>query len=98
LLQGLDSRGGQPEGEYAHATLTARLTVLRDVARELGATPNQVVLAWLLSGRPAIIPIPGASSVTQLDEVLAATELRLDEATMARLNDAGRMQPDPAQA
>ena len=98
LLKGLYSRGGQPEGEYAHATNTARLTVLRDVARELGATPNQVVLAWLLSGRPAIIPIPGASSLDQLDELLAATELRLDEATMARLNDAGRMQPDPAQA
>jgi aryl-alcohol dehydrogenase-like predicted oxidoreductase len=98
LLKGLYTRGGQPGGEYAHALNTARLAVLGEVARELGATPNQVVLAWLLSGRPAIIPIPGASSVSQLDELLAATELRLDEATMARLNEAGRMQPFPAPA
>jgi aryl-alcohol dehydrogenase-like predicted oxidoreductase len=90
LLKGLYARGGRPEGEYAHATNAARLAVLGEVAREVGATPNQVVLAWLLNGRPAIIPIPGASSVSQLDEMLAATELRLDEATMARLNDAGR--------
>jgi aryl-alcohol dehydrogenase-like predicted oxidoreductase len=89
------ARGIARGGEYAHATNAARLAVLDDVARELGATPNQVVLAWLLCGRPAIIPIPGASSVSQLDELLAATELRLDEATMTRLNNAGRSTPAP---
>jgi aryl-alcohol dehydrogenase-like predicted oxidoreductase len=49
------------------------------VLRELGATSNQVVLAWMLASRPGIIPIAGASSVEQPDELLAATDLELDE-------------------
>ena len=47
------------------------------VAREAGATANQVVLAWLLGGSPAITPIVGVSSVAQLDEVMAARDVRL---------------------
>jgi aryl-alcohol dehydrogenase-like predicted oxidoreductase len=39
-------------------------------------------LAWLLHRQPAIIPVPGASSVAQLDEILAATELKLNAATL----------------
>jgi aryl-alcohol dehydrogenase-like predicted oxidoreductase len=90
LLKGTYARGGQPSEEYVHAGNAARLSVLHDVARELGATPNQVVLAWLLNSRPVVIPIPGASSVEQLDEMLSATELSLDESTMTRLDEAGR--------
>lgn len=90
LLKGSYGRGGPLGPEYAHAANRTRLAVLREVARELGATPNQVVLAWLLAARPTIVPIPGASSVDQLDEMLGATELVLDEATMARLDEAGR--------
>lgn len=65
--------------------------MLGKVAGELGATPGQVVLAWLLAkSRPAIIPVPGAGSVAQLDEILAATELTLDAETISRLDQAGR--------
>jgi len=71
---------------------TRRLAVLNEVARDVGATPNQMVLAWLLASRPPIIPIPGASSVAQLDELLGATELTLDEATMTRLDEAGQVE------
>jgi len=90
LAQGLYVRGGQPRPEYAHAANAERLRVLAAVADELGATKNQVVLAWLLASRPAILPIPGASSVAQLDEILGALDLELDEATMTRLDEAGR--------
>jgi aryl-alcohol dehydrogenase-like predicted oxidoreductase len=99
LLQGLYSRGGRPTAEYAHAANVTRLRVLREVARELDATANQVVLAWLLASRPGIIPITGASSVAQLDEILGASDLELDEPTLTRLSDAGRTDPefsDPA--
>ena len=68
------------------------MAVLNQVARDLDATPNQVVLAWLLGCRPPIIPIPGASSVAQLEELLGATELTLDEATMTRLDEAGQVE------
>jgi aryl-alcohol dehydrogenase-like predicted oxidoreductase len=90
LLKGLYARGGKPEELYGHPANVARLEVLREVAGELGATPNQVVLAWLWHSRPAVVPIPGASSVAQLDELLGAVDVSLDADTMARLDAAGR--------
>lgn len=60
------------------------------MAAGLGATPNQVVLAWLMASTPSVIPITGASSVAQLEESLGATQLSLDPDTMARLDAAGR--------
>lgn len=75
---------------YDHGGNDVRLRALRDVAAELGGTPNQVVLSWLLYQQPRIIPIPGASSVAQLDEILAATEVKLDQTLLRRLNQAGR--------
>jgi aryl-alcohol dehydrogenase-like predicted oxidoreductase len=90
LLGGAIARGERPGGEYAHAANDARLAVLTEVADDLNATRAQVVLAWLLHSTPSIIPITGASSVAQLDELLGAMELALDAETMARLDAAGR--------
>lgn len=92
LLAGGYARPGKPLPDaYAHPGSRARLAVLGEVAEEHGATPGQVVLAWLLARtQPPIIPIPGASTVAQLDEILAATELALDEDTVRRLDQAGR--------
>jgi aryl-alcohol dehydrogenase-like predicted oxidoreductase len=90
LLGGVYPRGQRPPGEYAHAANDARMAVLDDVARELNATRSQVALAWLLHGSPPVIPVAGVSSVAQLDELLGATELHLDAATMTRLDTAGR--------
>ena len=59
--------------------------------RGTGATVNQVVLAALMRSDPPVIPIPGASSVAQLDEILGATELSLDDAQLARLSGAGEL-------
>ncbi|WP_217250995.1 aldo/keto reductase [Streptomyces sp. AC602_WCS936] len=73
---------------YDHPGTGQRLTVLREVAAELGATANQVVLAWLLGGDPPVIPIVGVSSVAQLDEVLGAVELELPGESRARLDHA----------
>jgi aryl-alcohol dehydrogenase-like predicted oxidoreductase len=90
LLKGRYARPDQPPlAGYDHPTNQARLAVLREVAAELGATPNQVVLAWLMQGEPPIIPIAGASSVAQLDELLGAVDLRLDEDVRERLDAAG---------
>lgn len=66
------------------------MAVLKEIASELGATPTQLVLAWPVASKPSIVQITGASSVAQLDEQLGGMELRLGEATMARLNAAGR--------
>jgi aryl-alcohol dehydrogenase-like predicted oxidoreductase len=91
LLAGCYARPDKPlPAAYAHAANRARLCVLSEVAGELGATPGQVVLAWLLArSRPGIIPIPGASTVAQLDEILSATSLSLEDEVIRRLDEAG---------
>jgi aryl-alcohol dehydrogenase-like predicted oxidoreductase len=50
---------------------------LTQVANELGATPMQVALAWLLRRSPNILLIPGTSSLAHLRENIAAAELEL---------------------
>ena len=72
--------------EYDHPGTTRRLEVLHEVAAELGATVNQVVLAWLL--RQDIIPLVGATSVAQLEETLGALEIKLDDDQVARMDSA----------
>lgn len=91
LLAGSYSRAERPfpaERGYAHPSAYGRYQVLRQVAQELGATPNQVVLAWLLHQDPVIIPLFGASSVGQLDEALEAVELSLDAELLQRIDNA----------
>lgn len=73
---------------YAHPTAYMRFEVLRQVARELGATPNQVVLAWMLRHDPVVIPLFGASSLGQLDEALDAVDITLDDEQLDRLDNA----------
>ena len=62
----------------------ARLARLHAVAEEAGATPNQVVIAWLLAHD--VVPVVGVSSLAQLEETLAARDLKLDEPAVRRLD------------
>ncbi|MFF7636863.1 aldo/keto reductase [Kitasatospora sp. NPDC008050] len=78
LLGGGYSRPEQPaDPGFDHAGTTARWAALRAVAKETGASANQVVLAWLIGGEVPVIPLVGASSVAQLSESLAAVDLEL---------------------
>jgi aryl-alcohol dehydrogenase-like predicted oxidoreductase len=61
-------------------------STLSDVAANLGATPMQVALAWLLQRSPNILLIPGTSSVGHLRENMAAGELVLSDDVLATLN------------
>jgi aryl-alcohol dehydrogenase-like predicted oxidoreductase len=55
------------------------------VAQRTGATVYQVALAWLLARSPAILVIPGTSSVSHLEENVAAAEIKLSETDLASL-------------
>lgn len=55
------------------------------IARQLGATPAQVALAWLLRKSPAMLPIPGTSKVKHLEENAAAALLTLDDSIIEKL-------------
>lgn len=59
---------------------------LSGVAKELGTTPMQVALAWLLQRAPNILLIPGTSSETHLRENMAAVQLTLTNDTVAVLD------------
>jgi aryl-alcohol dehydrogenase-like predicted oxidoreductase len=89
LLNGSYTRPDRPFPEpYEHAGTARRLAVLGEVAEEIRATRNQVVLAWLLGGDPGISPIVGVSSSEQLGEALAARELVLSDEQRRRLDAA----------
>jgi aryl-alcohol dehydrogenase-like predicted oxidoreductase len=59
---------------------------LRDIAADVGATPAQVALAWLLAKGPDIVPIPGTKRVTRLEENVAADTIELAPDQLARLD------------
>lgn len=63
---------------------------LSSIAQQLGATPMQVALAWLLARAPNILLIPGTSSVAHLRENLAAAELSLSDDVLAALDRIGQ--------
>ena len=62
---------------------------LSEVAAELGATPMQVALAWLLQRSPNLLLIPGTSSVGHLKENLKAADLVLSAEAVAGLDRIG---------
>ncbi|MFI9260281.1 aldo/keto reductase [Streptomyces sioyaensis] len=69
-------------------TNAAAADVVREVARELSATPAQVSLAWLLHKGEDIVPIPGTKRRVTLVENLASAQLELDDQVMRRLDAA----------
>ena len=62
------------------------MSALTMVAKEVGATLNQVVLAWMIQGTPAIMPLIAASTGKQLDENLGALSVHLTQEHIAFLN------------
>ena len=59
---------------------------LGEIAARHDATPSQVALAWLLGHSPAMLPIPGTSSVAHLEENVAAAALELTDDERATLD------------
>jgi len=64
------------------------LATLRAAAASEGCTPAQLALAWLLSRRPFIVPLPGSKQRRWLDENCDATQLAPSIATLAKLDEA----------
>ncbi|WP_026257885.1 aldo/keto reductase [Actinopolymorpha alba] len=83
-----DRADKQIDPMFDHRGTPARLAALRAVADELGATKNQVVLAWMRASSPSVLPLFSASSLTQLKESIGSTELTLTPDQMERLDQA----------
>jgi aryl-alcohol dehydrogenase-like predicted oxidoreductase len=76
---------------FQDATFSANLALadrLEELAREKGCTAAQIALAWLLRRHRDVIPIPGTSSVTRLEENARAVDLHLDERDFENIDNA----------
>ncbi|MCU0501733.1 MAG: aldo/keto reductase [Anaerolineae bacterium] len=90
LLAGAYTRTDKPlPRQYAGADSDRRLAALATVAAEIGATPNQVIYAWLLDSQPSIIPLTAPTSLAQLEENLKSLAVSLTPEQMERLTTAG---------
>jgi aryl-alcohol dehydrogenase-like predicted oxidoreductase len=97
LLQGAYTRDDRPIPlQYAGPEAETRLAALKKIAREVGATLNQVIIAWMRQSDPPVLPIIAGSQQEQLQENIAALDIRLNKEQMDFLNTAGN--PDVKQA
>ncbi|WP_261558803.1 aldo/keto reductase [Frankia tisae] len=86
-LEASDFRGGNPR--FAAEALAQNLRIVAEVeavAGELGATPAQVALAWLLAKGDDLAPIPGTKRVSRLEENVGADALVLAPDQLTRLD------------
>ena len=82
-----DFRASNPR--FANGNLEENLRIVDAVdavAKDVGATPAQVALAWLLAQGEDIVPIPGTKRLARLEENAAAVEITLSSEQLARLS------------
>ena len=90
LLRGAYVRSDRPiPSPYRGPDTDVRLAVLHEVARELGATANQVVLAWMMHRQPPLLPVFSARNPEQMKENLGALDIALSAEQMEKLDRAG---------
>ena len=66
----------------------AVVDLLRKIASAKNATPAQIALSWLLAQKPWIVPIPGTTRLTRLEENLGAADIELTPADLREINEA----------
>jgi aryl-alcohol dehydrogenase-like predicted oxidoreductase len=84
-----DGRGRHPRFTAENLSRNLGLAAsVESMAREKGATPGQVALAWVLAQGQDIVPIPGTKQAGRIDENVGALDVRLSAADVARLSAA----------
>ena len=73
-----------PEARKANQVL---IDLLRRIAAGKQATPAQIALAWLLAQQPWIVPIPGTTKLSRLQENIGAVEIALDSDDLRQITD-----------
>lgn len=74
---------------FPHIPKVTTHPVVQRIAEEIGRTPAQVGLAWLLAHSPSILLIPGTAGIAHLEENVAAGDVRLTPAQTAELDAIG---------
>jgi len=65
-------------------------SVLDAIAKKHNAAPSQIALAWVLQRSPVMLPIPGTSKVSHLEENVAAVGIKLSDEEFKSLDEAGK--------
>ncbi|HEY0224469.1 MAG TPA: aldo/keto reductase [Pseudolabrys sp.] len=75
-------------------------SLLDTLAKRHGAVPSQIALAWVLKRSPVVLPIPGTSKVSHLEENIAAVNIKLSDDEFAALDREGKahFKANPPQA
>ncbi len=74
--------------EEARKANMALVDLLNTIAAKQSITPAQVALAWLLAQKPWIVPIPGTTKLTRLEENLGSAEVEFTPAEISEINSA----------
>ncbi|MFF8831694.1 aldo/keto reductase [Streptomyces sp. NPDC015131] len=83
-----DFRQHMPRFDAAnHRANSDRFAPVRGIAAELGITPAQLALAWLLDQDPHVVPIPGSRTPAHIEENLAAAHIRISASVRDRIAD-----------
>ena len=64
------------------------IDLLRTIGDEKGASPAQIALAWLLAQKPWIVPIPGTTKLSRIDQNIGTSGIALKPADLARIDQA----------
>lgn len=79
-----------PEALKANQAL---IDLLGTIAAKKNATPAQIALAWLLAQKPWIVPIPGTTKLSRLEENIGALAIELTSADLGEINNAAAKIP-----
>lgn len=82
-----------PLGGSGRASRLGESAGVSRLSAELGASPQELALAWLLHQAPVVVPIPGASRTSSVLSSVKAGSLELDVRTLRRLTSAFRTLP-----
>jgi aryl-alcohol dehydrogenase-like predicted oxidoreductase len=77
-----------PEARKANQTL---VDLLRTIAERKEATPAQIALAWLLAQKPWIVPIPGTTKLSRLEENIGTMSVELTSEDLLEIDSASAM-------
>ena len=84
--EGLSFLPWSPLGGSGRVHQLQDIPVLQNLAREKNISPQRLVLSWMLAKSPRIIPIPGASQISSLEDSIGAVEINLSPQEMDLLN------------
>ncbi|MBE9129547.1 MULTISPECIES: aldo/keto reductase [unclassified Coleofasciculus] len=84
--QGLTFFPYRPLGGRSRVGNLQNISVIAQLAAEKGASVYQIVLAWLRAKSACIVPIPGASQVSSIEDSVGAVEVKLSSEEVARVD------------